>query len=258
MFMNRSINWSDLPIESIKRGFTENRQFYECLICGREIEKGMIYRDAANLYEAQRFMELHITRAHGSVFEYLVSLDKKITGLSEHQCKLMRCFYDQVPDAVIQQQLSIGSASTIRNHRFALKEKERQAKILMTMMELIRENENAPVKYLAPHSTATMVDDRYKITPEEYDKILKKYFPEGLDGRLTTFYIKEKCKLAVLRHIATRFEAERKYTEKEVDTILKLVFDDHTTIRRYLIEYGFMDRVTDCTSYWLCQNEQQS
>lgn len=256
--MSKPISWSDLPIESTKRGFSENRRFYECLICDRKIEKGMIYKDAENLYEAHRFMELHITRAHGSVFEYLISLEKKITGLSEHQCQLLRCFHAQIPDTEIQQQLGIGSASTVRNHRFLFKEKEKQAKLLMTIMELIRENENAPVKYLTPHSTATMVDDRYKITPKEYDKILKKYFPDGLDGRLATFHIKEKCKLAVLRHIATRFEAERQYTEKEVDTILKLVFDDHTAIRRYLIEYGFMDRVMDGSSYWLCHNEQPS
>jgi len=96
-----------------------------------------------------------------------------------------------------------------------------------------------------------MVDDRYKITLEENEKILKKYFPDGLDGRLTTFYIKEKCKLAVLRHIAGRFESGRKYTEKEVTAILKQVFDDHATLRRYLIEYGFMDRTSDCRSYWL-------
>ena len=258
MFMKNSISWQDLSIEIIKQGFTENRQFYECLICGREIEKGMVYRDADNLYEAQRYMELHISRAHGSVFEHLAGLDKKITGLSEHQCKLLRCFYERIPDAQIQQQLNIGSASTIRNHRFALKEKERQAKILMTMMELIRENEAAPVKYLAPHPTATMVDDRYKITPEENEKTLKKYFPDGLDGRLTTFYIKEKCKLVVLRHIAARFEPERKYTEKEVNAILKKIFDDYVTIRRYLIEYGFMGRTTDCSSYWLCASEPQS
>jgi len=251
MFMKNSSSWQELPIDVVKQGFNESRQFYECIICGREIEKGMIYKDGAELYEARRFMELHITRAHGSVFEYLIGLDKKLTGLTEHMCKLLRCFYNRLPDAQIQQQLGIGSASTIRNHRFALKEKERQAKILMTVCELIRENETLPTKYIEPHSTATMVDDRYKITLEDNDKILKKYFPDGLDGRLTTFYIKEKCKLAVLRHIATRFESGRKYTEKEVDAILKQVFDDHTTLRRYLIEYGFMARTPDCRSYWL-------
>jgi len=251
MFMKNSTGWQELSIDIIKQGFTETRQFYECIICGREIEKGMIYKDGAEFYEARRFMELHITRAHGSVFEYLIGLDKKSTGFSEHMCKLLRCFYNRLPDAQIQQQLGIGSASTIRNHRFALKEKERQAKILMAVCELIRENEVSPEKYIEPHATATMVDDRYKITLEENEKILRKYFPDGLDGRLSTFYIKEKCKLAVLRHIAARFEPDRKYTEKEVDTILKQVFDDHTTIRRYLIEYGFMGRTTDCRNYWL-------
>ncbi|NCB39316.1 MAG: DUF2087 domain-containing protein [Erysipelotrichia bacterium] len=249
--MKKSENLFDLPIETIKNAFTENQQYFSCLICGREIEKGIIYKEGEVFYEARRFMEMHISRAHNSVFEYLIGLDKKTTGLSEHQCELLRRFYQGMPDVQIQKELQIGSPSTVRNHRFALKEKERQAKIFMTLMELIRDKEKQPQKYVEPHQTATMIDDRYKITAEENEKVLKKYFPDGLDGQLTTFKLKEKSKLAVLRQIATRIAPKHKYTEKEINEILKTAYSDYVTIRRYLIEYGFLDRTPDCSAYWL-------
>lgn len=249
--MKNKMVFVDQSIEDIKKGFVEKNGWLVCGICGYEIETGLVYREGDTFYEAEKFMKMHIRRSHGSVFDHLIGLDKKISGLSDHQCELLKRFYRHMPDEQIQKELKIGSISTVRNHRFAMKERERQARIFMTIMELIRENENSSEKYITPHATATMVDDRYRITQEENIQVLKKYFPEGLDGKLKTFYIKEKCKLVVLRHITTRFESDKKYTEKEVNEILKTVYDDFTTIRRYLIEYGFMDRTPDCHSYWL-------
>lgn len=252
--MKKLGNLTDLPIDIIKRGYADDGQYLECVICGLEVEKGLIYKDGELLCEAQKHMEMHIRRSHESVFAFLLGLDKKETGLSEHQCQLLQRFYDRLPDAQIQQELKIGSSSTIRNHRFALREKERQAKIFMVIMELIRENEVAQVKYVEPHPTATMVDDRYKVTQQEADKLLSKYFPEGLNGPLKTFKLKEKSKLVVLRHIASRFEAEKIYSEKQINAVLQPIYADHVTIRRYLIEYGFLDRKPDCSQYWLCRN----
>ena len=240
----------DLPVEILKQGFNEHAQHLECLACGREIEKGLVYRDGETLYEAHRFMQLHISRSHGSVFEFLLGLNKKSTGLSEHQTELLARFYKGLSDQQIQQEMQIGSISTIRNHRFSLKEKERQAKMFLTLMTLLRERENEKPRYIQPHETATMVDDRYKVTEDESEKLLKKYFPDGLNGPLKTFVLKEKCKLVVLRHIAQRFELNRIYNEKEVNAILQEVYSDYVTIRRYLIEYGFMDRKPDCNAYW--------
>ncbi|MFR2551837.1 MAG: DUF2087 domain-containing protein [Clostridioides difficile] len=39
-----------------------------------------------------------------------------------------------------------------------------------------------------------------------------------------------------------QFERGKKYSEKEVNQILESIYDDFATIRRYLIEYGFMSR----------------
>ena len=248
--MKNNYDFLELPLETLKQGYIESQRGYECLACGREIEKGVVYKDGESLVEARRCMENHLSRSHGSVFAFLLGLDKKITGLSEHQCELMKRFYHGVADQQIQKELEIGSTSTVRNHRFALKEKERQARVFMTLMELMRDHENEKPRYLQPHETATMVDDRYKVTETENARLLKKYFPVELNGRLSTFAIKEKSKLAVLRHIAAKIEPGRIYNEKEINALLKEIYDDHVTIRRYLIEYGFLDRKPDCSAYW--------
>jgi hypothetical protein len=237
--------------EELKNGFIEEESHFTCLLCGKKIEKGIIYPFENIFYEAKKYMQFHIRQEHCSVFEYLVNMDKKLTGLSKHQNELLRLFYMGKRDDDIQKEMGIGSSSTIRNHRFVLKEKERQAKIFLVMMELLKANCAKSPGLIPPHQTAKMVDDRYSITKEENEKILKKYFTNGPEGPLETFDMKEKSKLAVLRQIVKRFEANRTYSEKEVNEILKNVYKDYATIRRYLIEYGFLERKSDGSEYWM-------
>jgi hypothetical protein len=143
-------------------------------------------------------------------------------------------------------------ASTVRNHRFILRQKEKQAKVLLAIMELLRENTPDKKQDFIPiHRSATMVDERFAITGQEYEDILTAYFPEGPQGILKSFPRKEKRKIAILRHIAGKFQPGRTYTEKEVNAILKDTFADYVTLRRYLIEYGFLDRKNDGSSYWV-------
>ena len=49
----------------------------------------------------------------------------------------------------------------------------------------------------------------------------------------------------ILTKIAEQFEFDREYTGKEVDVILKEIFDDYVSLRRSLIEYGFFNRTAD-------------
>ncbi len=237
--------------DDLKCGYVLEKDHYVCLLCGKTVEKGIVYPDDGVLYEAGRYMRLHIDKAHQSVFDYLSQLDKKMTGLTDHQTSLIRLFYQGKSDGEIQKELGIGSASTIRNHRFLLKEKERQSKVYLVMMELLKEKSKHEPTFITPSKTAKMVDDRYKITQQDSDKLLKTLFPEGTEGPLKTFSIKEKNKLVVLQVIAKRFQGGQTYTEKEVNQILKVVYHDFATIRRYLIEYGFLDRTPDGSQYWL-------
>jgi len=238
-------------VEDLKQGYVQEQDHYTCLLCGKMVEKGIIYLDDGILYEAEKYIRIHITKVHQSVFEYLIQLDKKFTGLTDHQNRLLQLFYQGKSDGEVQKEMGIGSASTIRNHRFALKEKERQSRVFLVLMDLLKaKDKNAP-HFLDIHKTARMVDDRYNITKEENEKILEKYFPEGAGGRLKAFSSKEKHKLIILREIAKRFQSERSYHEKEVNQILGEAYDDYVTLRRYLIEYGFLDRKPDGSCYWL-------
>ncbi|TDF99778.1 DUF2087 domain-containing protein [Paenibacillus piri] len=242
--------WS-ASLEELKSGYQREGDHWFCLLCGKSFEQGIIYSDEGTLYEAERFVRVHIERAHRSVFEYLIHLDKKLTGLTDHQNSLLRLFFQGKSDAEVQKELGIGSASTIRNHRFALKEKERQAKVYLAMMELLKEKDSHAPAFLDIHKSATMVDERYNVTREEKEQILNKYFPEGTDGPLKAFSRREKHKLVVLREIVKRFNPGQVYDEKEINQILGGVYSDFVTLRRYLIDYGFMDRKADGSEYWL-------
>ena len=96
-----------------------------------------------------------------------------------------------------------------------------------------------------------MSGDRYNVTLGEKEKILKKYFPDGAEGLLKTFVLKEKQKFVVLGEIAKRFKMGSIYNEKEINGIIKTAYHDYVTVRRFLIEYGFLDRKPDGSQYWL-------
>ncbi|MGE7683155.1 DUF2087 domain-containing protein [Peribacillus simplex] len=247
---NAEMFWSASQDE-LKQGYIEGENQYVCLLCGNEIEKGVVYPKDGVLYEAKRYMRIHIEHAHRSVFEYLIDLDKKLTGLTDHQNRLLRLFYQGKNDAEVQEEMGIGSPSTIRNHRFVLKEKERQAKLFLALMELLKDKDEHAPAFIPLHQKARMVDDRYNVTEDERVIVLKKYFPKGSQDALKSFPPNEKQRLIILQEIMNRFENERKYEEKEINQILGAVYHDHVLLRRYLIEYGFLDRKPDGSQYWL-------
>ncbi|OME95638.1 transcriptional regulator [Paenibacillus amylolyticus] len=261
--MKSSESWlQTASLEEIKRGYMEEGPAYICVCCGYRTESGIIYPEEGVLYEAARYMRVHIEKVHGSVFEYLLELDKSVTGLSDVQRGLLSQFYEGKKDAEVQKTLGIGSASTIRNHRFVLKEKERQAKIFLALMELLKSKDTqAPAEWVSPVTRHghTIHPNSFDITEQDREKVLNKYFPEGTGGRLTTFHMQQKHKYIVLIEIAKRFETERKYSEKQVNELLKEVHDDYVEIRRYLVDYGLLEREPDGSQYWLgSHTDQQS
>ncbi|WP_169083552.1 DUF2087 domain-containing protein [Paenibacillus sp. PL91] len=243
-------------IEELKQGyvFEEAEGAYYCLICGDRFEDGEIFHDAqaGRWYEARKYAALHVEQEHGSMLDYLLELDKKQTGLTDLQKELIRGFADHLSDTEMMGRTGAGSASTIRNHRFVLKEKAKQAKLLLAIMEMMEEGAVAAPRFVPVHRTARQVDERYAITEEEYAELLKQYLPNGPDGPLESFPRKEKRKVALLRHIASYFERGVRYTEKEVNARLSAFWEeDYVTLRRYLIEYGYLDRKDDGSTYWI-------
>ncbi|ULL17805.1 DUF2087 domain-containing protein [Paenibacillus sp. H1-7] len=251
-----------VPLKDLKQGYyyQEPTGEYICLVCGQTFEKGIIYSDEGTFYEAGKFAERHVAREHGSMFDFFLGLNKKLTGLSDLQKSLLRLFYDGYSDNEIVKKLDGGSASTIRNHRFALREKEKQARLFLAIMELLEQKnyeakgQDKPTsrKTSAPvQKTAAAGSKSYDTTEEEYQNLVLTYFKEGLDGPLSTFPTKAKRKLAVLRHLIGRFEPGVRYTEKEVNAILREAYHDYVTLRRYMIEFGLLDREDDGSAYWV-------
>lgn len=243
--------WS-ASLEETKRGYVyqESDDKYTCLICGKSFICGVIHQMNGTLYEARKAVERHIVDGHGSVFAFLLSLEKKLTGLTDHQKTLMESFHAGRSDAETAKELGT-STSTIRNHRFQLRERQKQAKIFLGLMELLQEKNRSHGDFITIPRTARQVDERFAITEKENTEILREYFPDGLKGPLRSLPIREKKRVAILRHLVTFFDPEARYTEKQVNEILKRVHPDCAMLRRNLIEYGFLDRIADGSAYWV-------
>lgn len=240
-------------VEEITKGYNylEKEEKYTCLICGKIYEKGIIYKNDEELLEAERAIKIHIENEHDSVFDYLINMDKKYTGLTENQKLLIKYFHDGLSDKEIIEKLGEGSTSTIRTYRFKFREREKEAKVILAMMQLLNSPQKKVKKvekFIEIHRGATMIDERFAITEDERKKFTSKYFK---DGKLTEFPTKEKRKIIVLGEIWKKFEPSRKYSEKEVNEIIKEIYFDYVTIRRYFIEYGFLERTLDCSEYWV-------
>ena len=124
--------------------------------------------------------------------------------------------------------------------------------VLELVMELAEQNRESADEALIPvHGGAKMLDERYEITEAEEKKILSGVFSSLEPLKLKVFSAKEKKKVVILKRIAQEFEPGRRYTEGEVNALLKEIYFDFATLRRYLVEYGWISREKDCSAYWL-------
>ncbi|HBN86392.1 MAG TPA: transcriptional regulator [Clostridiales bacterium] len=250
---------SDMSVEDLKKGYWHDKEkdSYVCHVCGEKFENGVIYDVGEKFYSADKMIDIHIQQKHESMLKVLISQDKKYTGLTESQKEFLEMMYLGLSDDEVAKKTNVAPV-TVRQKRFVFKEKAKQAKVYLSIYELVKENaqknkkgKNEKDQLIEIHPGATMVDERYLITEAEKEKILHTAFYSLDPLRLKNFPVKEKKKLAILQKIASQFEPDRRYTEKEVNAILKDIYDDYVTIRRYMIEYGFMDRMRDCSEYWL-------
>lgn len=242
----------NMDLEVIREGFVynEEKQRYECLICDAFFEEGEIFKFDDRMFVASRAIKEHIKREHQGVLNALLSIDKKYTGLTEKQKSLLVDISMGLTDKEIAQKNGVATA-TVRHQKFMFREKAKQAKVYMAIFECVEKASKSDEEFVPTHTGATMVDERYVLTVEENEKIIMTYFEDVKPLKLKTFPSKEKKKIAVLRKITEAFDPRKKYSEIEINEILKLIFSDVATIRRYLIQYGFLDRTKDGSQYWV-------
>lgn len=188
-------------IEDFKRGYVWDGKKAEfiCLVCGE--------------YIGENDVSIHTTN-HGNAIERLLMLDKKYTGLTEIQKEFLDMVSNKHSDKEIAMKLACAE-STVRNMRFALRERARQARAFLAVMELAEEK-----------------------------------MPQITNPKLRVFPVKEEKRKALLPRFADLFEPDREYTEAEVKKIIKTIYEDDAIIRRYLVDYGYLSRNNDGSKYY--------
>lgn len=84
------------------------------------------------------------------------------------------------------------------------------------------------------------------VPPAERAAVLRTFI--GPDGGLRQIPAKHSKRLIVLDLLAGQFTPGQRYTEVQVNAILRGYHDDVAALRRYLVENGFMDR--EAGWYW--------
>jgi hypothetical protein len=245
-----------LSIREIVNGyyFDEGHNAFVCVDCGQSFEIGEMFNINNKFFGAARAIQIHVETTHLERLRKMLESDNKYISFTDNQIKLLSLFYAGLTDNDIAKQLEV-SPSTIRHQRFIFREKAKSAKIYLAIWEMasagLEKNDKSVENKLLPvHGGAKMVDQRYEITEAENQKILGNVFYSLEPLKLKVFPPKEKKKIVILRRIAEQFEKNKQYTEKEVNSILLEIFEDYCTIRRYLIEYGYMSRTKGGRAYW--------
>lgn len=244
-------NLTNSSVVDLERGYSAagHSPFYTCLFCQARFEEGMVYPSGSVLMTAKRAVHAHVEETHGGAFKSLLALGKDRTGISEIQAQVLTCEYDGLPDRDIAKALGGKSESTIRNHRFQLRRQKAQATVFLALMNLLEARVGGERKFMEFHGEVPVRDDRIVVTAEEQEKILRKYFTDEDQRTLSRFPGKQKEKLVVLNRITEFFDNEKRYTEKEINSVLAGVHGEYVTIRRYLIDYGFLKRKPDGSEY---------
>lgn len=72
------------------------------------------------------------------------------------------------------------------------------------------------------------------------------------EGKIAVYPAKRSNKLLVLEYLASKFEMEKIYTEKEVNDLLWEwhTFQDPAMLRREMFDFGYLGRERDGSRYW--------
>ena len=84
---------------------------------------------------------------------------------------------------------------------------------------------------------------KFEFTRTELDSIYQKYFTHKQTHMiLIQWPSKYKIQLAILQKISTLFMMNHLYAEKEINEILKPIYEDYVMLRRYLIDLKVLKR----------------
>ncbi|WP_057002545.1 DUF2087 domain-containing protein [Agrilactobacillus composti] len=225
-----------LTLAELGQGY---RQVGDLLICN--------YCQAA--FTQQPALTSHLEMKHGGALTALLAADSKYNMLTPTQQTLLQAFSQGLKDKDIATQQQV-SDSTIRHQKFTFREKAKQAQLYLAQYQAVFGTKTGTDLLPMPPGTDTK-DARFKLTPQEYIKLTQQYLdfstPQLILKRLPKG---QKKIIALLYRIRAEFDFDTKYPQAQLDAKLKAIATDYVTLRRYLIDYGFLARTTDNHTYW--------
>lgn len=159
-------------IDDIMNGYVydESKRVYTCIFCGEIYEKDFIYECEGRLCTARKAVELHITAAHESPFNFMMELDKKHIGLTDRQKEIYEILHMHKENHAAAEKLGT-TLATVRGYKFKMREKVRQAKIFTAISSII-ENEEASENSMTGRSPAEAAEyDKRKIELEDESRV---------------------------------------------------------------------------------------
>jgi len=142
--------------------------------------------------------------------------------------------------------LGAGSVREVANRALLTDDEVARALAHLVGIGLVKEGSaglEVDLRVLAEAARASSTPRRRPVlegaTPEQ-EAVARNFVTE--DGRLRALPARDAKRRLVLGWVAHRFEPRREYTEKEVNGVLLGVYDDVASLRRYLVDEGFLGR----------------
>ena len=246
---------SNYSQQELEQGWHRQADTFYCNYCDTKFEADQVYQINDHFFAAAAAIEQHIQNVHQGNAYQLIHDDSKYNQLTEKQQDLLTAFATGQKDADIARDMNV-SASTIRHQKFTFREKAKQAKQYLAMYHNVFEINHDQSDTLIPiPGHVARPDDRFAITNAEWQNTVAEYLSET-NGQLTLKRLPRKQKriVVVLDRITQSLPADGEWDELQITAILKKISDDPVTLRRYLIEYGFMDRTRDGSRYWIVKD----
>lgn len=94
-------------------------------------------------------------------------------------------------------------------------------------------------------SSERPVPDPTGDAPEDAARVLRTFLR---GGRLVSIPMQRAKKIVILDRLAQEFDVGVRYSERQVNALLRRFHDDTAALRRYLVDEGFLDR--EAGQYW--------
>ncbi|GKT03872.1 DUF2087 domain-containing protein [Furfurilactobacillus sp. WILCCON 0119] len=245
-------------LEEMEQGWHRDGDTYYCNYCETAFVADQVYQFGDQFYAAAPAIRHHITDVHGGNAQQLIHADTKYNQLTKKQQELLDAFANGEKDAAVAKALGV-SASTIRHQKFTFREKAKQALQYLAMYHNVFEVQPDSADSLIPTpGHVAKPDDRFAITNAEWQATVSEAFTEQ-NGHLTLTKIPKKQKqiIIVLDRITQDLPTDQHWNEHDITAHLKTITSDPVTLRRYLIDYGFLSRTRDGADYWVTSPRKQ-